>query len=85
MRTITPAVCTRPYFSRVHRIHEKYGAGDEARLHNDVSIENNNYGCIIMQNNGAMKLVNFTCTNSCNQAFFPPPMNAGYEASRLHH
>ena len=29
-------------------------------LHDDVSIENNNYGCIIMQNNGAMKIVNFT-------------------------
>ena len=32
MRTITPAVCTRPYFSRVRRIREKYGAGDEATL-----------------------------------------------------
>ena len=29
-------------------------------LHDDVLIKNNNYGCINMQNNGAMKIVNFT-------------------------
>ena len=29
-------------------------------LRDDVLIENIKYGCVIMQNNGAMKLVNFT-------------------------
>ena len=29
-------------------------------LRDDVLIENNNYACVIMQNNGAMKIVNFT-------------------------
>ena len=29
-------------------------------LRDDVLIENNKYGCVIMQNNGAMKIVNFT-------------------------
>ena len=29
-------------------------------LRDDVLIESNKYGCIIMQNNGAMKIVNFT-------------------------
>ena len=29
-------------------------------LRDDVLIENNNYVCVIMQNNGAMKIVNFT-------------------------
>ena len=29
-------------------------------LRDDVLIENIKYGCIIMQNNGAMKIVNFT-------------------------
>ena len=28
-------------------------------LREDVLIENNNYGCVIMQKNGAMKIVNF--------------------------
>ena len=28
-------------------------------LRDDVLIENNNYGCVSMQNNRAMKLVNF--------------------------
>ena len=28
-------------------------------LHDDVLIESNKYGCVIMQNNGAMKIVNF--------------------------
>ena len=39
--------------------------------------------CVIMQNNGAMKIVNFTHAQTAEtmQAFFPPPMNAGYEAS----
>ena len=29
-------------------------------LHNDVLIESNKYGCDIVQNNGTMKIVNFT-------------------------
>ena len=29
-------------------------------LRDDVLIENNKYGCIIIQNNGAMKIVNLT-------------------------
>ena len=29
-------------------------------LRDDVLIENNNYGCVIMQNNGVMKIVNYT-------------------------
>ena len=29
-------------------------------LHDGVLIENIKYGCVIMQNNGAMKIVNFT-------------------------
>ena len=28
-------------------------------LRDDVLIENNKYGCVIMQNNGAMKIINF--------------------------
>ena len=28
-------------------------------LRDDVLIENNKYGCVIMQNNWAMKIVNF--------------------------
>ena len=31
-----------------------------AVVHNDVLIENNKYGYITIQNNGAMKIVNFT-------------------------
>ena len=29
-------------------------------LHDDVLIQNNKYGYVIMQNNGAMKIANFT-------------------------
>ena len=44
---------------------EKWPCGDcftfySVVLHDDVLIENNKYGCVIMQNNGAMKIVNFT-------------------------
>ena len=44
---------------------EKWPCGDSFTfysvvLRDDVLIENNNYGCVIMQNNGAMKIVNFT-------------------------
>ena len=50
-------------------------------LRDDVLIENNKYGCVIMQNNGAMKLANFKRVNGWNQAFFPLSVNAGYDAS----
>ena len=44
---------------------DKWPYGDcftfySAVVHNDVLIENNKYGYITMQNNGAMKIVNFT-------------------------
>ena len=38
-------------------------------LHDDVLIENNKYGCIIMQNNGAMKIVNFMHVKQLKPAF----------------
>ena len=47
-------------------------------LRDDVLIENNKYGYVTMQNNGAMKI--HACVNSWNQAFFPLPGNAVYEA-----
>ena len=51
-------------------------------LHDDVLIENIKYGCVIMQNNGAIKLFNFTHNaNSWNQAYFPPSVNVEYEAT----
>ena len=50
-------------------------------LRDDVLIENNNSGCVIMQNNKAMKIVNFTHaqTAETRRSFFLP-VNAEYEA-----
>ena len=49
-------------------------------LRDDVLIENSKYGCIIMQNNGAMKKVNFTHVQMAETSFLPSA-NAGYEAN----
>ena len=51
-------------------------------LCDDVLIENNNSGCVIMQNNEAMKIVNFTHaqTAETRRSFFFLPVNAEYEA-----
>ena len=43
-------------------------------LHDDVLIRNIKYGYVIMQNNGAMKIVNSTHAQTALS------MNAGYEA-----
>ena len=54
-------------------------------LRDDVLIENIKYGCIIMQNNRAMKLVNFTHAQTAETRYsFCPTMNAGYEAKSTH-
>ena len=51
-------------------------------LCDEVLIENNKYGYVTMQNNGAMKIVNFmhvqTAETRCS---FCPSVNAGYKAS----
>ena len=39
-------------------------------LRDDVLIENNKYGCIIMQNNWAMKIVNFTHAQTAETRHF---------------
>ena len=51
-------------------------------LHDDVLIENNKYGYITMQNNGAMKIINFTHAQTAEtRRFFFLSVNAGYEAN----
>ena len=51
-------------------------------LRDDVLIENNKYGYITMQNNGAMKIVNFMHAQVAEtRRSFHPSVNAGYEAS----
>ena len=52
-------------------------------LHDDVLIENNkyNYGYVTMQNNGAMKIANFTHAQTTEtRRSFRLSVNAGYEA-----
>ena len=47
-------------------------------LRDDVLIENNKYGYVTMQNNGAMKLVNFTHAQTAEtRRSFRPSVNAG--------
>ena len=50
-------------------------------LRDDVLMENNKYGWVIMQNNWAMKIVNFMHAQTAEN--FPPSVNAGYEASKI--
>ena len=47
-----------------------------AMLHDDVLIKNNKYGWVIMQNNGAMKIVNFM--HGWNQVFIPLSVNTAW-------
>ena len=66
---------------------DKWPCGDcfnfySVMLRDDVLIENNKYGYVTMQNNGAMKLVNFTHAQTAEtRRSFRPSVNARYEAT----
>ena len=55
-------------------------------LRDDVLIENNNYSCVIMQNNGAMKVVNFAHAQTAEtKRSFLRPRTSGTRLLRLEH
>ena len=50
-------------------------------LRDDILIENNKYGYVTKQNNGAMTIVKFTHVQTAETRHsFHPPVNAGYKA-----